>query len=89
VTESTPVPDPLATAPQVRAHFGGKSDMWLWRVLHGDPTFPKPIYINKRRHWRWSELRQWEEAQKQNTPPVDPGGVVAARKAHKAALGLR
>ena len=34
--------------------------MWLWRMLHGDPSFPKPIYINKRRHWRWRELREWE-----------------------------
>ena len=32
------------TSNQVRARYGGKSDMWLWRKIKHDPDFPKPTY---------------------------------------------
>jgi predicted DNA-binding transcriptional regulator AlpA len=51
------------TAPQLRARFGGRSDMWLWRLLN-DPQakFPKPLVIRRNRYWALSELEAWLEA---------------------------
>ncbi|WP_425050754.1 helix-turn-helix transcriptional regulator [Psychromarinibacter sp. S121] len=42
---------------------GGVSDMSLWRWLN-DPalSFPKPIYIARRRYWREAEVIAWLEA---------------------------
>lgn len=50
-------------AAAVRELCGGVSDMWLWRKLDGDPTFPRPVYIGKRRFWKESEIIAWLEAQ--------------------------
>jgi hypothetical protein len=49
------------TAAQVRQRFGGISDMALWRWLHDeDLKFPQPLYIQRRRFWRASDLTAWE-----------------------------
>lgn len=53
----------LITARQLKARYGFKSDMWIWRQLHRDETFPKPLYINRRRHWKLADLLAWEKAQ--------------------------
>ena len=50
------------TARQTRQRYGGISDMWLWRRLHDDSGFPKPLVINRRRFWRLSELIMWERS---------------------------
>ncbi len=52
----------LIQASQVRARYGGVSDMWLHRRLHDNSNFPKPIYITKRRYWRLADLVAWERA---------------------------
>ncbi len=39
----------------VRAKFGGRSDMWLWRRIK-DGTLPRPLLIAGRRYWRSDEL---------------------------------
>jgi hypothetical protein len=52
------------TAPQVRQRFGGKSDMWLWRVLRDVPGFPRPVVIRHQRYFRLSELLALESASK-------------------------
>jgi len=54
----------LMTAAAVREALGGVSDMTLWRWLK-DPAlnFPKPIYISKRRYWRFEEVLAWMESQ--------------------------
>jgi predicted DNA-binding transcriptional regulator AlpA len=49
------------TAGQLRERFG-VSDMWLWRYMrrHG---FPKPVQFGgptSARHWRLTEIEQWE-----------------------------
>ena len=49
------------TIGQVRERFG-VSDMWVWRYMrkHG---FPKPIQFGgptSARHWRLSEIEEWE-----------------------------
>ena len=54
----------LISAATVRDLCGGVSDMTLWRWLNDpDMSFPKPIYIQKRRYWREAELGAWIEAQ--------------------------
>lgn len=57
----------LIRSNDVRALCGGVSDMWIWRRLHDeqtrDETFPKPVYISKRRFWREAELLAWLEQQ--------------------------
>jgi len=57
----------LIKSSDVRHLFGGVSDMWLWRRLHDDETFPKPIYISKRRFWRESDVLAWQSAQAPKT----------------------
>ena len=50
------------TVAQVKARYGGVSDMWVWRKLH-DRDFPQPIRFggpNSMRHWRVGDLEQWE-----------------------------
>ena len=61
---------------EVRARYGGCSDMWLHRRLN-DPTsgFPKPVYFGRQRFWRLSDLLAWE-AVCETRPPIH------ARPAH-------
>jgi predicted DNA-binding transcriptional regulator AlpA len=59
------------TATQVRARYGGVSDMTLWRWLRDkDLCFPKPCRINRLRYWKDSELTEWERTRR-------PDGEVA------------
>jgi predicted DNA-binding transcriptional regulator AlpA len=63
-------PDTLLTSAQVRAIFGGISDMSLWRWLSlPEMCFPKPIYIARRRFWREAEIAAWQAAQAQAKAP--------------------
>jgi predicted DNA-binding transcriptional regulator AlpA len=50
------------TASQVCLRYGGLSDMWLFRMLERDPTFPRPVYFGKRRFFRIDELIAWERS---------------------------
>jgi predicted DNA-binding transcriptional regulator AlpA len=52
------------TVPQLRQRFGGKSDMWLWRLLREEPKFPRPVVIRHQRYFRLSELLAFENASK-------------------------
>jgi len=56
-------PERRIQAAAVRDLCGGVSDMWLWRRLDSDPTFPRPTYISKRRFWREREILAWLERQ--------------------------
>lgn len=57
------------TSKQLRAHFGGVSDMCLWRWQH-DPElkFPEPMRINGRRYWKVADIEAWQAAQNEATP---------------------
>ncbi len=55
-------------AAAVRELCGGVSDMWLWRRIHSDPTFPRPVYISNRRFWREADVIDWLDGQS-NTHP--------------------
>ncbi len=49
------------TSAQVRARYGGVSDMTLWRWLRDeDLAFPQPIRIKGRRLWSEESLAAWE-----------------------------
>jgi predicted DNA-binding transcriptional regulator AlpA len=50
-------------AAAVRQLCGGVSDMWLWRKLRDDPTFPRQVYIGRRRFWREADIIAWLESQ--------------------------
>ncbi len=53
----------MLTAKQVRTRYGNVSDMALWRWLRDERlVFPQPLFINKRRYWKLSDLVQWEMA---------------------------
>lgn len=54
------------TARQVREHFGGISEMSLWR-WENDPklAFPKPIKINRLRYWKAADLSAFEARQRE------------------------
>lgn len=59
-TDDTPT-QALLTARAVCEHFGGISDMTLWRWLHAkENPFPPPLKINKRRYWRASDVADFE-----------------------------
>ena len=45
---------------QLRERYANVSEMWIWRRLHGDADFPKPLVIEKRRMWKLSDLEKWE-----------------------------
>jgi predicted DNA-binding transcriptional regulator AlpA len=49
------------TAKQVRARFGGISDMSLWRWLQDEQLgFPRPLIINRRRFFRLDQIEAFE-----------------------------
>lgn len=54
--------DTLLPTAKVRVRYGGCSAMWIERRLADDPTFPRPVYIAKRRFWRLGELVAWERS---------------------------
>jgi predicted DNA-binding transcriptional regulator AlpA len=58
-------------AAALRTLCGGVSDMWLWRRLCNDPTFPRPVYIGGRRFWKEAEVISWLDAQ----PGADRGAA--------------
>lgn len=62
-TRPTDDDEALMTSRQVREHYGGVSDMWLYRKLK-DPSldFPRPIVIAKRNYWRRGDIRKWPHA---------------------------
>ena len=64
-------PHRLIGAADVRAMFGDVSDMTIWRWLKDvDLNFPKPIYVQRRRFWRESELAEWIDCQPREAPEV-------------------
>jgi len=51
------------TAPQLRERFGGRSDVWLWRLLNDNRAdFPRPVMVRGQRYFRMAEVEAWEEA---------------------------
>jgi hypothetical protein len=59
-----------STGPQVRARYGGRSNMWLWRREHADPLWPKPVVIGGRKFYDESELDAYDQASRREAPNV-------------------
>lgn len=58
-----PLPDATyIDAPQLLARFGGRSHMWLVRLLERDQTFPRPVKIGRLRFFNVAALVKWERA---------------------------
>lgn len=53
------------TSAEVRARFGGISQMSLWRWLN-DPklAFPQPLRVNRRRLFKEQDVIDWEARQR-------------------------
>jgi predicted DNA-binding transcriptional regulator AlpA len=47
---------------QVCARYGGRSDMWISRLLKRDATFPRPIRVGRFLYWSLDELEAYERA---------------------------
>jgi predicted DNA-binding transcriptional regulator AlpA len=53
------------TAPQLRHRFGGRSDVWLWRLLNDErANFPKPVIVRRCRYFPLSEIEAWEASRR-------------------------
>ncbi len=52
--------DRMVPTVEVQRRYGNVSHMWVERRIKGDPTFPRPMYIAKRRYWRVADLVNWE-----------------------------
>ena len=50
------------TSSQLRIRYGGRSDMWLDRLMKRDVTFPRPIYIGRYRYWNLDAIEKYERA---------------------------
>lgn len=69
--------DEYIGAAKVKAWANNISDMTLWRWLNTPSlNFPKPIYINRRRYWRRSDIRDWLDARHECADAGNPGGHV-------------
>jgi predicted DNA-binding transcriptional regulator AlpA len=56
-----PVHDKLfVTAVQLRHRYGGRSEMWLSRILENDKSFPRPITIGRFRFWDLTQIEAFE-----------------------------
>jgi hypothetical protein len=75
-TDTTPLADPeFLPAAQVKARYGGVSDMWIVRKL-ADHNFPTPqTFGTPIRYWRVAELNAWDAQMRDraiNTPKAKP-----------------
>ena len=61
-TAARPTPDAATfiDAPQVCERYGGRSHMWLERLLERDATFPRPVKIGRLRFFPIAALIEWE-----------------------------
>jgi hypothetical protein len=71
----------LINTAQVKAMFGGVSDMWVDRKLKlKDPAlaFPQPdAFISNRRYWKLGRVRAWRDAQGKGTTRGPAASAVA------------
>ena len=50
------------TSTQLRVRYGGRSDMWIDRLMKRDATFPRPVYIGHYRYWDLEAIEAYERA---------------------------
>ncbi len=63
--------DEYVTSKQVRARYGGVSNMWIHRKTR-ERGFPEPAtrFGGRRRFWRVSDLLAWEQVMITRADPV-------------------
>jgi hypothetical protein len=73
----------LMTTAAVRKALGDVSDMYIVRRLADDPTFPKPLYICRRRYWTRGAISAWKALKAANQDAERPNyrAGAAARQA--------
>jgi predicted DNA-binding transcriptional regulator AlpA len=54
------------TAPQLLERYGNRSQVWLWRILHSDPNFPRPVRIGRLRFFDEQELTDYEQSRRRD-----------------------
>ena len=70
------MPEYYATTKQVKARYGGISDMTLWRWEHNSRIgFPQPLLINGRKFYAVVELEEWERRRTLRRPTRPPDVV--------------
>jgi hypothetical protein len=50
------------TSVQLRDRYGGRSEMWVERIMQRDAKFPRHIYIGRLRFWALDEIEAYERA---------------------------
>jgi len=69
---------------QLLARYGGRSHMFVERLLKNDPTFPKPTFIGRLRFWKIADLEEWERQRAAKAPP-EPAGAARKKESEAAA----
>ena len=64
--------DRYLSSAQLKARYGGVSDMWIRRRQQDDPDFPDPMDVEGRRFWKMSELLKWERLRAAGRPAKEP-----------------
>lgn len=59
------------TGVQVRARYGGRSEMWLWRRQKYDPTFPRPVVVGRLKHYAEDELDAYDDEHRRALPVAE------------------
>jgi hypothetical protein len=75
------------SAPQVRARYGNRSAMWLVRKLD-DPDFPRPVYFDRLKFFKLSEIEAYERiviARGKPSAPKQPDNKNTKKKSTKKA----
>jgi hypothetical protein len=85
--EAKPIPAAARwiTGVQVRARYGGRSNMWLWRKVHNDPNFPKPSYDGRLQIFQVADLDEYDRLLIANRVGGEPRPANAALKQRRQA----
>ena len=59
------------TSGQLRERYGGRSDMWLDRIMRSDRRFPRPIKIGRYRFWDLAAVEQYERSVAARREPAE------------------
>ena len=57
---------------QVLGRYGGKSEMWLWRILRNNSRFPRPLVIGKRNLFLEEALDEFDDTCRKEAPGLPP-----------------
>ena len=67
---------------QVLGRYGGKSEMWLWRILRNDSRFPRPLVVRKRNLFLEEALDKFDDTCRKEAPGLPPESL--SENSHEA-----